>query len=98
MRPTLQELATRRRVRTRSAFLSAKRKVSGAPVHWDTIRSVMLTASAERGAREFSAQDWIRLTHEGCSKTRIEYCENSKKNPRLTFELLKDTRRNINRP
>ena len=51
---------------------------SDAAVHWDTMRSVLLKAFAKHGARDFSEKLWLRLIHEGSSKTRVEYCEDSK--------------------
>ena len=39
---------------------------------------VLLKAFAKHGARDFSEKYWLRLTHEGSSKTRVEYCEDSK--------------------
>ena len=49
-----------------------------AALHWDTIRPVLLKAFAKHGARDFSEKHWLRLLHEGSSKTRFEYCEDSK--------------------
>ena len=46
--------------------------------HWDTIRPVLLKACAQHGARDSSEKSWLRLIHEGNSKTRFEYCESSK--------------------
>ena len=51
---------------------------SDAAVHWDTIRPKLLRAFADRGARDFSEKDWLRHIIEGSSKTRFEYCEDSK--------------------
>ena len=48
-----------------------------AAVHWDTIRPVLLKAFAKHGARGFSEKHWLRLVHEGSSKKRIKYCEDS---------------------
>ena len=50
---------------------------SDAAVHWDTIRRKLLKAFAKQGARDFSEEDWLRLIHEGSSKTRFECCEDS---------------------
>ena len=50
---------------------------SDAALHWDAIRPVLLKAFAEHGARDFSDQQWRRLIHEGSSKTRFEFCEDS---------------------
>ena len=46
-------------------------------LHWDTIRPVLLKPFARHGARDFSEKHWLRLVHEGSSKTRFEYCEDS---------------------
>ena len=51
---------------------------SDAALHWGTIRPVLLIAFAKHGARDFSDEQWLRLIHEGSSKTRFEYCEDSK--------------------
>ena len=51
---------------------------SDASNHWDTIWPVLLKAFAKHGARDFSEKYWLRLVHEGSSKTRVEYCEDSK--------------------
>ena len=51
---------------------------SDAALHRDTIRPVLLKAFAEHGAREFSEKHWLRPIREGSSKTRVEYCEDSK--------------------
>ena len=48
-----------------------------AALHWDTIRPLLLKAFAKHGARDFSEKDWLRLNHQGSSKTRFEYCEDS---------------------
>ena len=42
------------------------------------MRPVLLKAFAKHGARYFSDEQWLRLVHEGSSKTRSEYCEDSK--------------------
>ena len=47
---------------------------SDAAFHWDAIMTVLLEAFAKPGARDFSEIDWLRLVHEGSSKTRFEYC------------------------
>ena len=44
---------------------------SDASMHWDTIRPVLLKAFAKHGARDFSEKYWLRLIHEGSSKTRV---------------------------
>ena len=46
---------------------------SDAALHWETIRPVLLKA-----ARDLSEKLWVRLIREGSSKTRFEYCEDSK--------------------
>ena len=51
---------------------------SDAAVHGDTMRPKLLRVFADRGARDFSETDWLRHIHEGSSKTRFEYCEDSK--------------------
>ena len=51
---------------------------SDAALHRDTIRPVLLKAFAKHGARDFSEKHRLPLIHEGSSKTRIEYCEDSK--------------------
>ena len=51
---------------------------SDAALHWDTIRPVLLKAFAKLGAQNFSQKLWLRLIHEGSSKTRFEYCEGSR--------------------
>ena len=48
-------------------------------LHWDTIRPVLLKAFAKHGAGDFSDKHWLRLIHEGSSKTRFEYFEGSQK-------------------
>ena len=48
-------------------------------MHWDTIMSVLLKAFAKHGARQFSEKYWLYLVHEGSSKARNEYCEDSTK-------------------
>ena len=50
---------------------------SDAALHWDTIWPVLLVAFAKHGARDLSEKHWLRLTHQGNSKTRFEYCEDS---------------------
>ena len=49
-----------------------------AAIHWDATKSVLLKAFAKQGVRDFSDKDWLRLIHQGSSKTRFEYCEDSK--------------------
>ena len=51
---------------------------SDAAIHWDTIRLVLLNAFAKHGTQDSSEKHWLRLVHEGSSKTRVEYCEDSK--------------------
>ena len=51
---------------------------SDAALHWDTIRPILLKAFVNRGAHDFSEKDWLRLIHEGSSRTRFECCEDSK--------------------
>ena len=51
---------------------------SDAALHWDTTRPVLLKVFAKHGAREISEKHWFRLVCEGSSKTRVEYCEDSK--------------------
>ena len=63
---------------------------SDAALHWDTTRPVLLKVFAKHGAREISEKHWFRLVYKGSSKTRFDYCEDSK-NPWLTFEQFKDT-------
>ena len=50
---------------------------SDASILWDMIGPVLLKAFAKHGAQDFSEKYWLRLIHEGSSKTRIEYCEDS---------------------
>ena len=50
---------------------------SDAARHWDTIKPVLLNAFAKHRARDFSEKHWLRQFHEGSSKTRFEYCEDS---------------------
>ena len=45
----------------------------------DKAEPKLLKAFAKQGAQDFSEEDWLRLIHEGSSKTRFEYCEDSKK-------------------
>ena len=52
---------------------------SDGSMHWDTIRPVLLKAFAKHGARDVSEKYWFFLIHEGSSKARIEYCEDSTK-------------------
>ena len=61
-----------------------------AALHWDTIGPVLLKAFAKTWAQDFSEKHWLRLIHQGGSKTRFEYCQDSKK-PWLTSEQFKDT-------
>ena len=49
-----------------------------ASLHWDTLRLVLLKAFAKHGARDFLDEQWLRLIHEGSSKTRFECREDSK--------------------
>ena len=49
-----------------------------AALHWDTLRPVLLKVFAKHGARDFSEKHWLQLIHQGSSKTRFEYCEDSK--------------------
>ena len=44
---------------------------SDATIHWVTIRPVLLTALANQWARDFSDKDWLRLIHQGSSKTEV---------------------------
>ena len=46
---------------------------SDASLHRDAMRPVLLKAFAKHGARDFSDEQWLRLIHEGSSKTRFEY-------------------------
>ena len=50
-----------------------------ASLHWDAIRQVLLKAIAKHGERDFSDEQWLRLVHEGSSRTRFDYCEDSTK-------------------
>ena len=50
-----------------------------AAIHGDAIKPVLLKAFAKQGARDFSDKEWLRLLHQGSSKTRFEYCEDSQK-------------------
>ena len=50
---------------------------SDASLLWDAIRLVLLKAFAKQGARDFSDKDWLRLIHQGSSKTRFGHCEDS---------------------
>ena len=52
---------------------------SDAALHWDTTRPVLLKVFAKHGAREISEKHWFRLVYKGSSKTRFDYCEDSKK-------------------
>ena len=52
---------------------------SDGSMHWDTIGPVLLKAFAKHGARNVSEKYWLYLIHEGSSKARIEYCEDSTK-------------------
>ena len=45
---------------------------SDASLHRDATRPVLLKAFAKHGARDFSDEQWLRLIHEGSSKTRFE--------------------------
>ena len=63
---------------------------SDAEIHWDTTRAVLRKAFAKQGPRDFSDKDWRPLVHQGCSKMRFWYCENSKI-PWLSSEQFKDT-------
>ena len=60
---------------------------SDAGLHRDTIRPVLLKVVAKHGARDFSETHWLRLVHDGSSKTRFEYCEDSK-NPLAYFRAI----------
>ena len=46
---------------------------SDAALHWDTTRSVLLKAFAKHGLRDFPEKYWLRLVHEGSSKTSFEF-------------------------
>ena len=59
-------------------------------LYWDTTRPILLKAFANRGAQDFSEKYWLRLIHEGSSKTRFEYCEDSK-NSLAFFRAIQDT-------
>ena len=48
-----------------------------AALHWDTIRPLLPKAFAKQVARDFSEKHWLRLVHQGSSKTRFENCEDS---------------------
>ena len=50
---------------------------SDAALRWDAIGTVLLKAFAKHGVRDFSDQQRLRHIHEGSSKTRFEYCEDS---------------------
>ena len=52
---------------------------SHASLHWDSISPILLKAFATHGARDFSDEQWLRLIHEGSSKTTFEYCDDSQK-------------------
>ena len=47
--------------------------------HWETVKSVLLQVFALEGAQEFSENHWIQLIQQVSSKTRIEYCLDTKK-------------------
>ena len=64
---------------------------SDAAIHWDTIRSVLLKAFANKGAQGFSDKDLLRLVHQGSRKTRFEQCEDSTKFLGFFFEQFMDT-------
>ena len=53
-----------------------ERKLDGSR-HWDTIRSVLLRAFAQEGARDFDEGSWLHLIHEGSNKKRLEYCKDN---------------------
>ena len=56
-----------------------------AAIHWDAIKLVLMKAFAKQGARDFSDEDWLRHIHQGSSKTRFEYCEDSKNSSASLF-------------
>ena len=66
------------------------RRQPDAALRWDTIRLVLLRAFAKHGAQDFSEKHWLRLIHQGSSKTRFEYCEDFQI-LWLTSEQFKDT-------
>ena len=43
--------------------------------HWDSIKPVLMKAFAHKGARDIDDGKWLRLIHEGCTKKRLEYCQ-----------------------
>ena len=49
-----------------------------AAIHWEAMKPVLLKAFEKQGARDFSDEEWLRLVHEGCSKTRFEFCKDFK--------------------
>ena len=49
-----------------------------AAIVWDAMKPVLLKAFAKQEARDFSDTEWLGLIHQGSSKTRFEYCEDSK--------------------
>ena len=55
-----------------------ERETDGA-VHWNTMSPKLLKAFEDKGARKFSDMEWLQHIYEGSNKTRIEYCESSKK-------------------
>ena len=54
-------------------------------VLWDTMIPKLLKTFGDRGAREFSHQEWLHYVYEGSNKTRFEYSESSEKNPWRIF-------------
>ena len=48
---------------------------SDAALHWDATRPVLLKEFAKHG--DFSDEQWLRLIHEGSSKTKSKFCEDS---------------------
>ena len=67
---------------------------SDAAHHWDMRRPVLLKAFAKHGARDFSEKHWLRLTREGSSQTRFEYCQDSK-NSLACFRAIQGHSRGI---
>ena len=47
-------------------------------VHWNSIHPKLSRAFRDRGARNSSDKDWLQNIYEGSSKTRFEYCTDSK--------------------
>ena len=43
--------------------------------HWDSVKPVLMKTFSYKGGRDLDDGYWIRLTHEGSTKKRLEHCQ-----------------------